>query len=308
MAEEAEFADIRAIRGANAVATWHFGEHAVVAGQKVLQCGGSALDAVEKGINAVELDPTVTTVGYGGLPNSAGVVELDAAVMWGPGRRVGAVAGLRGIAKAVSAARLVMERTNHCMLVGEGAKAFALANGLESRRLLTRASKQKWQEWLAKGQAANPDSHDTIGMVAVDAAGNVCAGTSTSGLAFKMPGRVGDSPLVGSGLYAENGVGGAVATGVGERILRYCMSLRVVLLMAAGCHPQDACEEVVRSMVRDDASNLSGQAAVLALDIHGRVGGASTRPGFQFAVLHGEEVLLLDAPHYEAIRDHTGSA
>lgn len=301
MGEVAEFADVRAIRGATAAATWHFGEQAVAAGQKVLQCGGSALDAVEQGINAVELDPTVSTVGYGGLPNSKGVVELDAALMWGPGRRVGAVAGLRGIAEAVSAARLVMERTSHCMLVGEGARAFALANGLRRRHLLTRASKQKWQEWVEKGQAASPDSHDTIGMVAVDAAGNVCAGTSTSGLAFKMPGRVGDSPLVGSGLYADNGVGGAVATGVGERILRYCMCLRVVQLMAAGWHPQDACEEVVRFMVRDDASNLTGQAAVLALDIHGRVGGASTRPGFRFAVSLRERVLLLDAPHYEAM-------
>jgi len=301
MEAAAHAVDIRAIVGATAVATWHFGEQAVLAGRRVLECGGSALDAVEQGINVVELDPAVSTVGYGGLPNSVGVVELDAAVMWGPGRRFGAVAGLRGIAEAVSAARLVMERTSHCMLVGEGARSFALANGLRSRRLLTRASRQKWQEWIKGREDAKPDSHDTIGMVAVDRAGNVCAGTSTSGLAFKMPGRVGDSPLVGSGLYADNAVGGAVATGVGERILRYCMSLRVVQLMSAGVHPQDACEEVVRFMVRDDPSNLSEQAAVLALDRRGRTGAASTLPGFRFAVSLPEGVILVDAPHFAAI-------
>ncbi|MGQ9525643.1 MAG: N(4)-(beta-N-acetylglucosaminyl)-L-asparaginase [Armatimonadota bacterium] len=297
---EAEELDIRAIRGATAVATWRFGEQAVSAGRKVLACGGSALDAVEKGINAVELDPSVTTVGYGGLPNSCGVVELDAAVMWGPGRQVGAVAGLRGIAEAVSVARAVMERTNHCMLAGEGARSFALAQGFRARRLLTRSSRQKWEEWQSKGGRYEPDSHDTVGMVAVDCEGNVCAGTSTSGLAFKMPGRVGDSPLVGSGLYADNSVGGAVATGVGERILRYCMCLRVVELMSAGHHPQDACQKVVRFMVQDDESNLDGQAAVLAMDRMGRVGAASTRPGFCFAVSLPEGVRIVAAPDYTA--------
>ena len=315
MTSGANGADVlRNLSGVAAVATWHFGQAAVREGLAQLKSGKSALDAVECGIRVVELDPSESTVGFGGLPNAQGAVELDAAVMWGPGRRFGAVAALRGIAEAVSVARLVMERTNHCMLVGEGARRFAIAQGFKPRRMLTAKSRERWKEWLRRQQEAlaskqgpvehqkplgGEPSHDTIGMVAVDRDGNVCAGTSTSGFAFKMPGRVGDSPLIGSGLYADNKIGGAVATGLGERILRYCMSFRVVDLIGEGLHPQDACEAVVRFMVEDDSTNLDEQEAVLALDLKGRVGAASTKPGFQVAVDCGGEVCLIDAPHWE---------
>lgn len=306
MASDMNGADIlRNLCSVAVVATWRFGRAAVQEGLAQLGNGKTALDAVECGIRVVELDASESTVGFGGLPNAQGVVELDAAIMWGPGRRFGAVAALRGIAEAVSVARLVMERTKHCMLVGEGARQFAIAQGFKPRRMLTAKSRERWMDWLRQ-QSGQP-SHDTIGMVAVDREGNVCAGTSTSGIAFKMPGRVGDSPLIGSGLYADNKIGGAVATGLGERILRYCMSLRVVDLMGEGLHPQDACEAVVRFMVEDDSTNLDEQEAVLALDLKGRVGAASTKPGFQVAVDRGGEVCLIDAPHWKEISVRLGA-
>jgi len=277
------------------VATWRFGERAVAVAREVLAAGGCALDAVERGISVVELDPSEHSVGLGGRPNSQGVVELDAGIMWGPGRRVGAVAGLRGVADAISAARLVMERTPHCMLVGEGARRFALAQGLRPRRLLTPEARRMWREWLESH--ADEDGHDTIGMVAVDVNGDVCAATSTSGIGYKLPGRVGDSPLVGSGFYADNVVGGAAATGLGERILRYCMSFRVVEAMRQGLHPQAACESVVRFMLEDDPTNADHQCAVLALDRQGRFGGASTQPEFVVAYAGAGELGIVEAPH-----------
>lgn len=281
------------------ISTWPFGMKANQKAWSILTQGGSALDAAEAGINAVELDPSVNSVGLGGLPNAEGEVELDAAIYWGPGRQVGAVAGLRKIAEAVSVARAVMERTPHRMLVGDSALWFALECGFRERDLLTPESRERWIKWKKEGGTF---SHDTIGLCALDQEGNLCAATSTSGVAFKLPGRVGDSPLVGSGLYADNQVGSAVATGFGERIIPYCLALRVVLAMAEGLSPQEACEKVICWMVEDDAANLQWQMAVIALSREGEVGGASTKPGFSYALSNKEGTRLVSTPHWEELK------
>lgn len=250
----------------------------------IVERGGSALDALEAGVRVVEDDPEVSSVGYGARPNAEGVVECDAGLLWGPERRVGAVSGLRDIREAISVARRVMERTRHAMLTGEGARAFALQQGFQPCSMLTDRAREQWLRWRAESEG-KPEGHDTIGMVVVDTRGDVCAGTSTSGLAWKLPGRVGDSPLVGSGFYADNAVGGAAATGEGEEILRYCMSYEVVRQMAGGRSPQEACEAVVRWVLSENPS-FRGRliTSVLACDRSGRVGGASTGPGFSMAV------------------------
>ncbi|HEY3280845.1 MAG TPA: N(4)-(beta-N-acetylglucosaminyl)-L-asparaginase [Armatimonadota bacterium] len=266
-----------------AIATWNFGVTAVKAAIPLLLAGRSALDALEVGIRAVEDDPEVDTVGYGGKPNREGVVECDAGLLWGPTRRVGAVAGLRDIREAITTARWVMERTTHALLVGDGAREFAVAQGLEPISMLTDRSLEAWRKW--KAEQGPSEGHDTVGMVTIDRKGDVCAGTSTSGLPWKLPGRVGDSPLVGSGFYADNAIGGAAATGQGEEILRYCASYEAVRLMGQGRTPQQACEEVLGWVLRENPG-FAGEliVSVLACDKQGRVGGASTGPGFSVAV------------------------
>jgi isoaspartyl peptidase/L-asparaginase-like protein (Ntn-hydrolase superfamily) len=262
-----------------AVATWEFGLPAVEAAGEVLAAGGAALDAVEAGINVVELDPSVQSVGYGGLPNADGVVELDAAIMEGGARRAGAVAALRGIRRPVSVARRVMEKTPHLMLAGSGALEFARAEGFPEEELLTAESRRRWQE-----RSRDRGGHDTVGLVALDAAGHLAAGCSTSGLPFKLPGRVGDSPLVGAGLYAEDEVGAAAATGRGEEILKVCASFLVVELMRDGASPTDACR-MAAARARDRAPEGDDvMVALIAVSPSGEVGAAATRPEFPYAV------------------------
>ncbi len=278
------------------VSTWEFGERVNQAAWPILVAGGSALDACEAGVNVAELDPTVVTVGKGGLPNADGVVELDAAICWAPTRGVGAVAGLRGVVRAVSVARAVMERSPHCMLVGEGARRFALAHGFEEENLLSAVARRQWEAWRADPDSA-VRSHDTIGALALDSRGDLCAATSTSGLAWKLPGRVGDSPLIGSGLYADNGVGAAAATGVGEYILRYCAAFHIVESMRAGATPQQACERFIRWMVEDRPEFGMKEVAVIALSRDGATGAASTKPGFPYAVTRAGETTMREGPH-----------
>lgn len=280
------------------IATWSFGRGACVVGGGVLSSGGSALDAAERGANAVEDNPDVRSVGYGGLPNADGVVELDAAIMEGLTHRAGAVAALPGIRNAISVARRVMERTPHVMLAGENARRFALREGFVETDLLTDESRLRWEEWRATRVAAEVAHFDTVGVCALDRFGNVAAGCTTSGLAWKVPGRVGDSPIVGSGLYADNDVGAAVATGNGDEIMRVCLSYRVVSMMEAGRSPQEACEEAIGYLLRK-LSRPSLGAACLALDKNGRIGAAATRPGFrapdrlwEYCFSEGDEVVL----------------
>lgn len=269
------------------VATWRFGRLAVEAGLEILMSGGSALDAVEIGANAVEEDPSVLSVGFGGLPNAAGEVELDAAIMDGPTHAAGAVGGLRRTRRPISVARRVMELLPHVLLVGEGAEEFARRNGFPEEDLLTEESRSRWLAWRAEQSAArvahfdDPQgaAHDTVGVVALDARGDLAAGCTTSGLAWKHPGRVGDSPIVGSGLYCDNAVGGACATGNGDEILKACLSYRVVLRMEGGDHPQAACEEAIAYLLRKRGDKVGSGAACLAVRRDGEIGSAATVAG-----------------------------
>jgi L-asparaginase/N4-(beta-N-acetylglucosaminyl)-L-asparaginase len=263
------------------IATWVFGRKGTVAAGKVLTEGGNSLDAVEKGINVVELDPEIDSVGYGGLPNAEGIVELDAMIMHGPAHRAGAVASVRDIATPISVARKLMEEPRPTLLVGPGARTFAVQKGFQPQDLLTPHAKKKWEDWLHK-QKESPKSHDTIGMVAVDAKGDITVGCSTSGLPFKRPGRVGDSPIIGAGAYCDNDVGGAAATGNGDVMLRYCLTFMAVEFMRQGASPQKACEGALHRIV---AKNQITDASVVALNKRGEFGAAKIgRPDFPHAV------------------------
>ncbi|MCC6728490.1 MAG: N(4)-(beta-N-acetylglucosaminyl)-L-asparaginase [Chthonomonadales bacterium] len=289
------------------IATWHFGQPACAAGWQVLEAGGRALDAIEAAANVTEEDPGVASVGYGGLPNADGVVELDAAIMDGPTHATGAVAGLSGIRRPISVARRVMERTPHALLVGANARRFALAQGFPETDLLTSDALGRWRAWAASDRAAEAahfyrapdDSHDTIGLCALDRGGDLAVGCTTSGLAWKLPGRVGDSPIVGSGLYVDNGVGAAAATGNGDEILKVCLSYRVVMSMDRGLSAQEACEEAVRYLLRKRPAHQAHGAACIALRADGTIGSAATAEGFsrpdrrwQHAICRSGEALL----------------
>ena len=260
------------------LSTWLHGKPANERAAEVFKGGGSLLDALEKGINVPENDPAVTSVGYGGLPNAEGVVELDAAIMDGTRHRAGSVCSLHMIKNPISVARLVMEKTRHTTLVGEGAFRFALKMGFEPRTLLTPESLKKWQDWKANPQHETfwltPENHDTIGMVATDGTGHVVSGCSTSGLAWKIPGRVGDSPLAGCGVFADDNVGAASATGDGDLMTNYCTSVSIVHTMARGASPQEACMELLRHMVKTDPKNKDGEVAVIAMNTRGEIGAA----------------------------------
>jgi L-asparaginase/N4-(beta-N-acetylglucosaminyl)-L-asparaginase len=283
------------------LSTWVHGKPANERAAEVFTGGGSLLDAVEKGINVPESDPAVTSVGYGGLPNAEGVVELDAAIMDGARHRAGSVCNLHMIKNPISVARLVMEKTRHTTLAGEGAFRFALKMGFDPQTLLTPQSLQKWQDWKANPHRktfwVTPENHDTIGMVATDGKGHVVAGCSTSGLAFKIPGRVGDSPLVGCGVYADDNVGAASATGDGDLMTNYCTSISIVHLMARGASPQDACMDLLKHMVKTDPQNRDGEVAVIAINTRGEIGAASMNSRFhlKYALWRSGESQLLDS-------------
>jgi isoaspartyl peptidase/L-asparaginase-like protein (Ntn-hydrolase superfamily) len=304
------------------IATWQFGVAACEAAWAILSGGGSALDAIEAGANVTEEDPEVQSVGYGGLPNADGVVELDAAIMDGPTHGAGAVAGLTGIRKPISVARKVMELTPHSMLVGGNARRFALKMGFEDADLLTDGSRARWQQWREAhgapevahfGSAAMElglddghadGTHDTIGLCALDVAGDLAAGCTTSGLAWKIPGRVGDSPIIGSGLYVDNEVGAAAATGNGDEIMKVCLSYRVVTLMEQGMSPQAACEEAIRYLLRKRPGHQSHGAACIAVSREGITGAAATAEGFdahkrqwQYAVGSSQGVTLCEGSY-----------
>ncbi len=266
------------------LATWKHGLPAVNRAAEVFHQGGGLLDAIEKGINIPEEDPEVTSVGYGGLPNAEGIVELDAGIMDGTRHRAGAVCGLRGVKTPISVARLVLEKTSHTTIGGIGLQEFARNMGYHPEQLLTPNSLKKWMEWKADPHHQtfwlSPENHDTIGVVATDGKGHVVAGCSTSGLAWKIPGRVADSPLVGCGYYADDRAGGASATGDGDLMSNYCTSVSIVQMMARGASPQEACEELLRDMVKAEAKNKEAACAVIAMNNRGEVGAASMNAQF----------------------------
>jgi len=287
------------------VSTWPFGKPANEAALKSFDEGGGLLDAVERGIHVTESDPKNSSVGLGGIPNAAGVVQLDACIMAGPGHRAGSVAALEGIVHPISAARRVMEKTPHVMLVGEGARLFALEQGLESVPVDSAAKYEAWRiqrEAAAKSKPADgsidkkPGNHDTIALLVLDKNGDLAGGCSTSGWGGKLPGRVGDSPLIGGGLYVDNEVGAAGATGLGENILRYCGSFLVVELMRQGMPPQEACLEAIKRIARKDPKGLDISVSFVALDKQGRFGAAGSAQGFQYSVTHRGSSRVLTAP------------
>lgn len=269
------------------VSTWPFGKPANDQALRVLSQGGSNLDAVEQGIWVVESDITNHSVGLSGRPNAAGVVQLDACIMSGPGHRGGSVGALEGIRHPISAARRVMEETPHVMLVGDGARMFALQERLEAVEVDSRQKYEQWQQQQLKEPArslkAKKDNHDTIALLVLGPDGNLAGGCSTSGLAGKLPGRVGDSPILGSGLYVDNEVGAAGATGVGENVMRYCATFMIVEYMRQGLHPQAACEQTIQRIAKQDPKGLNLSINFVALDKQGRFGAAGTDKGFQFA-------------------------
>lgn len=293
--------------GPLAIATWNHGRAAVEVAGSLLERGASPLEAVEKGVNAVEDDAGVDGVGIGGLPNEEGTVELDAAVMHGRSLQAGAVGSLRGIRNAISVARRVMERTHHVLLVGEGARRFALAQGFREEDLLTDSSRRRWEEWKRdprrrtfwRDSGAEPGTHDTVSLLVLDRAGGLGAGVSTSGLAWKLPGRVGDSPIVGCGLYADDEVGAAAATGIGEAIIRSAGSHAVVEAMRRGLSPREACEEVVRRILRRDPGR-ERRVAFIALGRSGELGAATSDPEFSYALYRDRQVTLTPVPAQRA--------
>jgi len=285
-----------------AVSTWGFGKQANEVALKVLMKGGSILDAVEQGIGAIESSGN-GSVGLSGGPNAAGVVQLDACIMLGPGHKAGSVAGLEGIRHPISAARRVMEKTRHVMLVGEGARMFALEQGLESVEVNTQERYEKCQKQKAGQQSApkgeKKATHDTIALLVLGADGNIAGGCSTSGLGGKLPGRVGDSPIIGSGLYVDNDVGAAGATGLGENVMRYCGSFLVVEYMRQGLDPTEACRQTIRRIAQQDPKGFNLSINFVALDKSGRFGAAGTDNGFQYAVSDQKNSRVLPNPGIE---------
>jgi N4-(beta-N-acetylglucosaminyl)-L-asparaginase len=267
-------------------------------GGKVLEKGGKALDAVEQAIRLAESDPRNTSVGRGGLPDRDGHLTLDASIMDGTDR-AGSVVFLEDIEHPISVARLVMEKTPHVMLAGEGAQQFALAQGMKTEKLLTPGARKAWEQWKEQ-QKAKERNHDTIGLLALSADGDLAGGCSTSGLAWKLHGRVGDSPLIGAGLYVDDEVGAATATGVGEAVIKTAGSFLVVEQMRQGKTPQEAVEAVVKRIYdkepryRDDKDFFVG---FLAINKKGDIGAYGYRPvGYKYQVYRGGKTETVDVP------------
>jgi N4-(beta-N-acetylglucosaminyl)-L-asparaginase len=281
------------------ISTWAPNVKANEAAWKFLGNGGRAIDAVEEGVQVPEADPSDQSVGYGGLPDRDGKVTLDACIMDETGN-CGAVMFLESIMHPIKIARLVMDKTPHVQLAGEGALQFALANGYKMENLLTPESEKVWKEWLKtskydpmtipklleqKNLPGQVNNHDTIGMIALDAAGNLSGACTTSGMAFKMRGRVGDSPIIGAGLYVDNEIGAATSTGVGEEVVRICGSHTVIELMRQGMSPELACKRTVERIVKkrgEKAKEL--QVGFIALNNKGEFGGYALQKGFTYAV------------------------
>ncbi len=279
------------------IATWPFGRIAATVAAKILLAGKPALDAALAGAQAVEDDPSVDSVGFGGLPDRDGVVSLDACVMDGKSLSFGAVAALEKIGNPAAVARLVMEKTPHVCLAGRGALEFAIANGFKTGNLLTPKSLETWEKTKPKPPAPM-GGHDTVTVLCLDKGGNLGGVCSTSGLSHKLPGRVGDSPIVGAGLYVDNLAGSAGATGVGEEIWRILGSHTLVEMMRAGKAPQEACEAAVRLMhqVAGRRGVHVSRAAFIALDPKGRHGAAATpETNFQFALARPGSLEVLKA-------------
>lgn len=281
------------------ISTWNHGIEANKASWDILSEGGSALDAVEMGVRVTESDPNNSSVGLGGLPDREGKVTLDACIM-NHENNCGAVAFLQDIENPISVARKVMEDTQHVMLVGKGAKQFALEKGFEETNLLTEKSKEAWEKWKEKSNykpVINSENHDTIGLLALDENGNLSGACTTSGMAYKLHGRVGDSPIIGAGLFVDNEVGAACATGMGEAVIRVAGSAIVVELMRNGKSPYEACKEAVERVVQKHKDLTNLQVGFIALNKYGEYGGYSVYAGFNYAVHTSSKNEMIDAEY-----------
>lgn len=286
------------------LSTWNFGIQANAAAWEILKNNGRALDAVEAGVKVPEGDPKERSVGYGGRPDRDGRVTLDACIM-DENANIGSVGCLEFIKHPIAVARAVMEKTPHVMLVGDGALQFALSQGFVKENLLVEDSEKEWKEWLKTSQykpIANIENHDTIGMIALDAKGNLSGACTTSGMAFKMHGRLGDSPIIGAGLYVDNEIGAATATGHGEEVIRISGCHLVVELMRQGKSPQKACEEAVARIVKltknrnKDLKDI--QVGFIALNKKGEYGSYCIQGGFNYAVNDATGNRLIDADYF----------
>ncbi|HZL38434.1 MAG TPA: N(4)-(beta-N-acetylglucosaminyl)-L-asparaginase [Tepidisphaeraceae bacterium] len=278
------------------IATWPFGLPACQSAWATLHAGGSAMDAAVAGAGQCEDDPTVDSVGFGGLPDASGEVTLDACVMDHVGG-CGAVACMKRVKNAAAAARLVMQRTPHVLLAGEAATQFAVANGMPEQNLLTDRARERFEAWRRQ-QAGAPEGHDTLGILAIDSAGHLAGACTTSGLAFKLPGRVGDSPIIGAGLYVDGKIGAAAATGIGEEMIKSCGSFAIVENLRRGLEPHAAIEVVLQRLLERRAGNSQTDVSFLALRADGALAAMSLRAktDFRYAVVCEGRAELLAAP------------
>lgn len=282
------------------IATWDV-KNATAKAWETLQEGKSALDAVEQGCRIEEANEKGQSVGKGGLPDRDGNVTLDACIMNKEGN-CGSVVYLQNITHAVTVARKVMEDTPHVMLAGKGAEQFAVSIGLKHENLLTEASKKAWESWKEKSEykpIINIENHDTIGMLAIDKNGDISGACTTSGLAYKMAGRVGDSPIIGSGLFVDNEIGAAVATGLGEEVVKTVGSFLIVELMRQGKSPQDACEEAISRIVNKPNSDYKNfQVGYIAINKRGETGYYAIHKGFSMTKYQDEQNVNLPSNYY----------
>jgi len=285
------------------ISTWNHGLPANEAAWEILENGGHSLDAVEAGVRIPEADPKIITVGKGGIPDASGKVTLDACIMDEKGR-AGSVTYLEHIVHPISVARLVMEKTPHVMLSGKGALKFALENGFKKEKLLTKERKAAWKKWKKEQnkfsnkiniENVTENNHDTIGMLAIDKDGRISGACTTSGMGYKLPGRVGDSPIIGAGLFVDGEVGGATATGSGELVMKTLGTFLVVELMRQGMSPSRACEEAVKRIAKKIPDYKKHQIGYIALNKAGEYGSFCIQPGFNYALKTPDTTELVDA-------------
>ena len=282
------------------IATWDV-KNATEKAWQIISSDGNSLDAIEQGCRVEEANKDGQSVGIGGLPDREGNVTLDACIMDHYGN-CGSVVYLKEIKHAISVARMVMEKTPHVMLAGDGAKKFAISMGFQKENLLTEKSKKDWIKWKQNEEykpIINIENHDTIGMLAIDKNKNICGGCTTSGLAYKMEGRVGDSPIIGSGLFIDNEVGGAVATGLGEEVLKTVGSFLVVELMRQGYSPSDACKIAIERIVKKPGNNYKNfQVGYIALNKKGETGSYSIQKGFSMTQYDKNGNVNFESPYF----------